>query len=140
MQNDMESITPLECILPLGKKLFSDFADELNKKNDPNNEEKKIAEEWQKEAVEHLKKMRNIPTCFETMNDPVNHPSHYCLANGAELIDIIDGLAYCRAAAIKYIFRAGVKNPDTECEDLRKAIWMIRRELERIGWKDESNT
>lgn len=65
-------------------------------------------------------------------NDPVNHPAHYCLPNGAELIDIIEGLPYNRGAAIKYIFRAGVKDPTKEIEDLRKAAWMIQKELERI--------
>jgi hypothetical protein len=67
-----------------------------------------------------------------TMNDPVNHPAHYCLPNGSELIDIIDALPYCRGAAIKYIFRAGVKDPSREVEDLRKAAWMIARELKRL--------
>jgi hypothetical protein len=66
-------------------------------------------------------------------NDPVTHPAHYCLANGAELIDIIEGLNYCRGAAIKYIFRAGVKDPSKEIEDLRKARWMIDREIARMG-------
>jgi hypothetical protein len=65
-------------------------------------------------------------------DDPVNHPAHYCLANGAELIDIIEHLSYCRAAAIKYVFRAGVKDKEREVEDLRKAQWMINREIERI--------
>lgn len=71
------------------------------------------------------------------MNDSVNHPSHYCLENGAELIDIIEHLPYCRAAAIKYIFRAGVKDKSKEVEDLRKAAWMIKRELKRMGYHDD---
>jgi len=66
------------------------------------------------------------------MNDPVNHPAHYCLPSGAELIDIIEHLPYCRAAAIKYVFRAGVKEPAKELQDLQKARWMINREIERI--------
>jgi hypothetical protein len=67
------------------------------------------------------------------IDDPVNHPRHYCLDNGAELINLIEHLPYCRAAAIKYIFRAGVKEPAKEVEDLRKARWMIERELKRMG-------
>lgn len=67
------------------------------------------------------------------INDPVNHPAHYCLPNGAELITIIEHLPYCRAAAIKYVFRAGVKDKAKEREDLLKARWMIDRELERIA-------
>lgn len=67
------------------------------------------------------------------INDPVNSPAHYCLSNGAELIDVIEHLPYCRGAAIKYIFRAGVKCPEKELEDLRKAEWMIKREIARMG-------
>lgn len=65
-------------------------------------------------------------------NDPVEHPAHYCLPNGAELIDILDSLPYCRGAAIKYIFRAGRKDPAKEVEDLRKARWMIDHELKLL--------
>ena len=69
-------------------------------------------------------------------NDPVERPAHYCLGNGAELIYLIEGLPYCRGAAIKYIFRAGIKDKATEIEDLRKARWMINRELRRLGYAD----
>ena len=69
-----------------------------------------------------------------TMHDPVEHPAHYC-RNGVELIEIIESLPYCRGAAIKYIYRAGVKAQDTELEDLRKARWMIDREIARIKKK-----
>jgi len=65
-------------------------------------------------------------------DDPVEHPAHYC-RNGVELIDIIDSLPYCRGAAIKYIFRAGVKDQAKEVEDLRKARWMIDREIARVS-------
>jgi hypothetical protein len=63
-------------------------------------------------------------------NDPVNHPLHYC-RNGVEVIDLIDGLSFCRGAAIKYLFRAGYKDPDKELEDLQKAAWNVQREIER---------
>ena len=66
------------------------------------------------------------------VDDPVNHPAHYC-RNGVELIDIIDSLPYCRGAAMKYIFRAGVKDKAKELEDLRKAAWMIEREIQRLS-------
>jgi len=66
-----------------------------------------------------------------TVDDPVEHPAHYC-RNGVELIDIIDSLPYCRGAAMKYIYRAGVKDKAKEVEDLRKAAWMIEREIKRI--------
>jgi hypothetical protein len=66
------------------------------------------------------------------MSDPVTHPAHYCLDSGSELIEFLENLPYCRGAAIKYIFRAGRKDPSREIEDLRKAEWMIRREISRL--------
>ena len=69
---------------------------------------------------------------MDEVNDPVEHPLHYC-RNGVELIDIIDSLPYCRGAAIKYIFRSGYKAKETEIEDLQKAKWMIDREIKRLS-------
>jgi hypothetical protein len=66
------------------------------------------------------------------MTDPVNRPPHYYAPSGAELITVIEHLPYCRGAAIKYIFRAGVKDKARELEDLRKAEWMIKREIARM--------
>jgi len=68
------------------------------------------------------------------VDDPVEHPAHYC-RNGVELIDIIESLPYCRGAAMKYIYRAGVKDKSKELEDLRKAAWMIAREIARLSGK-----
>lgn len=68
------------------------------------------------------------------VNDPVEHPSHYVgFSNGAEVIDIVEHLNFNRGNAIKYLARAGAKNPDTEVEDLKKAAWYVARELERLG-------
>lgn len=68
-----------------------------------------------------------------TEHDPVNHPAHYTFG-GIEVIDAIEawGLGYHRGNAVKYIVRAGRKNPETEIEDLRKAVWYLGREMQRI--------
>lgn len=68
------------------------------------------------------------------MTDNVNHPQHYAegWSNGAEVIDITENLNFNRGNAVKYIARAGKKNPDAEVEDLRKAHWYLTRELKRI--------
>ena len=68
------------------------------------------------------------------MSDPINHPSHYAdgWSNDAEVIDITENLNFNRGNAIKYLARAGAKNPDTELEDLRKAEWYVKREIARI--------
>ena len=65
--------------------------------------------------------------------DNVNHPSHYTDGK-IEVIDFIEdkGLNYHRGNAVKYISRAGKKNPVKEIEDLQKAAWYINREIERL--------
>lgn len=65
-----------------------------------------------------------------TQHDPINHPSHYTSHPVAECIDIVEQFNYNRGAAIKYIWRAGEK--DDEIQDLRKARWMIDREIKRV--------
>lgn len=67
-----------------------------------------------------------------TQADPVNHPTHYTSYKGLEVIDLTEQMNFNRGNAVKYICRAGLKNPDTEIEDLEKARWYIAREIARI--------
>lgn len=66
-------------------------------------------------------------------NDNVNHPSHYTTGK-IEVIDFIEDkeLNYHRGNAIKYIVRAGKKDPNKEIEDLQKAVWYLKREIDRL--------
>ena len=68
----------------------------------------------------------------ETAN-AVNHPSHYTDGK-IEVIEFIEdkGLNFHRGNAVKYIARAGKKNPAKEVEDLQKAVWYINREIQRL--------
>ncbi len=70
------------------------------------------------------------------MAEHVNHPAHYN-TGGIEVIDAIEawgfGEGFNRGDAIKYIARAGRKNPETEIEDLEKARWYIEREIQRLS-------
>lgn len=63
--------------------------------------------------------------------DKVNHPAHYN-AGKIEVIEYIEDqrLCYHLGNAVKYISRAGKKDPEKTVEDLEKAIWYIRRKLE----------
>ena len=66
------------------------------------------------------------------MHDPVNHPAHY--TDGQfEVIDFIDDkqLSYCLGNAVKYISRAGKKDPTKTIEDLQKAVWYLNHEIEK---------
>lgn len=61
------------------------------------------------------------------MAETVNHPNHYQMKNGLEVIDIIDAVtdvkAFCKGNAIKYLCREDKKNG---IEDLKKADWYIQ--------------
>ena len=63
-------------------------------------------------------------------HDPIN-PPHY-RAYPVEVIELTEHLNFCRGNAVKYLTRAGLKNPDTELEDLKKAAWYVNREISRI--------
>lgn len=64
--------------------------------------------------------------------DVINHPSHYTSYPGIEVIELTEHLNFCRGNAVKYIARAGLKSNQTEVEDLKKAVWYINREIERL--------
>lgn len=65
--------------------------------------------------------------------DAVNNPAHYT-SGGIEVIDAIEAwdLNFHRGNAVKYVARAGKKDPAKELEDLRKARWYIDREIVRL--------
>ena len=65
-------------------------------------------------------------------NNLVNHPSHYN-QNGIEVIDVIEAynLNYRLGNVIKYILRSDLK--DNKSQDLEKALWYLKREVEKNG-------
>ena len=69
----------------------------------------------------------------ENNNDPVNHPSHYT-SGKIEVMDFIEDkkLNFARGNVIKYVSRAGKKDQNKELEDLKKAMWYLNREVERL--------
>ena len=69
--------------------------------------------------------------------DVVNHPAHYT-AYPVEVIELVEHMNYCRGNIVKYVARAGLKSPDTELEDLRKAQWYIEREIARLEGSEDS--
>ena len=70
------------------------------------------------------------------MSDMVNHPEHY-MDGGIETIDFIEAkkLPYHLGNAVKYVSRAGKKNPEKTIEDLQKAIWYINRYISFLEGK-----
>lgn len=72
-------------------------------------------------------------TCTAENSDSVSHPSHYAngWSNGAEVIDLTEHLSFCAGNVVKYVCRAGRKDPDKHLEDLEKARWYLDREIAR---------
>ena len=68
----------------------------------------------------------------------VEHPKHYCAhPSGIECIEITEHMSFCLGNAVKYIWRADLK--EDAIEDLRKAIWYLERELSRREGTSEEN-
>lgn len=74
-------------------------------------------------------------------NDPVNHPSHYTKGK-IEVADFIadQKLNFDRGNAVKYVCRAGSKDPSKEIQDLEKAIWYINHEIKMLKGECENGT
>ena len=69
------------------------------------------------------------------MIENVNHPTHYGGKDSLyETVKVIEawGLTYNTGNAVKYISRAGKKDPAKHIEDLEKAVWYISREIENL--------
>lgn len=83
---------------------------------------------------EALRRLQAFPRGkAEALDDPVEHPKHYT-DGGIEVIDYIEakGLGYHLGNAVKYISRAGRKDPAKTIEDLEKAVWYIQRKIKLL--------
>ena len=75
-------------------------------------------------------------------NEHVNNPVHYGGAdNPYEAIKVIEAweLDFCLGNTIKYISRAGKKEPEKVIEDLEKAKWYLERKIASLKddeWKN----
>lgn len=79
----------------------------------------------EQELLQHLKSKIEM----------VNHPNHYGGENNPyEAIKVIDAweLDFCLGNAVKYISRAGKKDPAKELEDLKKAVWYLNHRIQQI--------
>ena len=65
----------------------------------------------------------------------VDHPSHY--NQGIETIEYIESwsMNFNTGNVIKYVTRAGYKN--NQLEDMKKAMWYLQREIDRLENKGE---
>ena len=65
--------------------------------------------------------------------DFVNHPLHYTSdPSGVECLEITRHRNFNVGNAIKYLWRAGLKDDSKTIEDLKKAVFYINDEIERL--------
>lgn len=67
-------------------------------------------------------------------HDPVNHPGHYTEGHKIEVIQFLEDwmLPFHLANTVKYICRAGRKDPGKTVEDLKKGQWYLNRYIELL--------
>ena len=78
---------------------------------------------------------RKIPG-VEPVAESIDHPVHYGGKDDPyECIKVIEAwdLGFCLGNVVKYINRAGKKDPTKTKEDLEKALWYLNRELQRTA-------
>lgn len=62
--------------------------------------------------------------------EKVNHPKHYnAHPSGVECIEIVRHMGFNLGNVIKYCWRADFK--DVAIEDLKKALWYLKDEIEK---------
>lgn len=67
------------------------------------------------------------------MPDLINHPPHYNEhPSGVECITITEHMNFSVGNAVKFMWRAGLKDTDA-LPDLEKARWYVDREIQRRG-------
>jgi hypothetical protein len=66
--------------------------------------------------------------------EAIDHPPHYGGDSPYEAIKVIEAwsLDFCLGNALKYIARAGKKDPERTIEDLKKAVWYLQRRIQQI--------
>ena len=69
---------------------------------------------------------------FTESKEAVDHPEHYGGKDDPyEAIKVIKAwdLGFCLGNTVKYISRAGKKDPAKRIEDLRKALWYLQQQI-----------
>ena len=74
----------------------------------------------------------------QTKNDNIQHPKHYTShPSGIECIQITRHMGFNLGNAIKYIWRADLKND--ALEDLEKAIWYLLDEIQKRKSEEQND-
>ena len=77
--------------------------------------------------------MSKVKEQYNQPQETVDHPDHYGGAdNPYEAIKVIRAwnLGFSLGNSVKYLSRAGKKDPTKKIEDLKKAMWYIQEEID----------
>ena len=89
-------------------------------------------EERRKHATKKV--INNHKSTFEKL---IDHPLHYGGDKPFEVIKVLEAwnLDFHLGNVVKYIYRAGIKDVETEIEDLEKAKWYLQRKINLLKRK-----
>lgn len=124
--HDLENLIRIAEIFAESYK-YSSYRDRQKLESFLRNEKMK----WEPSMGENLEFKLNI----DKENDNVNHPSHYTWLKelcGIEVLDITRHLDFNTGNAVKYLLRAGRKDPKKTIEDLEKAIFYIKDKINML--------
>lgn len=87
-------------------------------------------EQRAREVLRHIHTLTTHLTTHRETQSAVNHPSHY-RPDAYEAIDVIQswGLNFALGNVVKYICRAGLKDPNKTIEDLEKALFYLKADI-----------
>ena len=104
----------------------------MKKKKYGNEFDPPLADDLNKELMDKSVSMLVTHMETEERREQVDHPRHYnAHPSGVECIDVVEHMSFNLGNAMKYIWRAGEKGK--QIEDLKKAVWYLNREIERIS-------
>ncbi len=89
-----------------------------------------MEEEWEEDEAD---KQTETEPADKKDSSSINHPRYYNTGK-IEVIDFLEdqNLPFHLANAVKYICRAGKKEPRKTAEDLKKAVWYINRYINLV--------
>jgi hypothetical protein len=90
-----------------------------------------------KEVMKKLEEKELFPEAVERAKEMVNGPQHYGgVDNPYEVIKVCEAWGLDKDAylfnVVKYVARAGKKDPQKELEDLKKAVFYLERKVKNL--------
>jgi hypothetical protein len=132
----MENVEKIELpIIKIGNKIVTLNNEQKERLYDYIRKHGKSNDGYRKLIVSIANENETPEMITQPTNEMVNHPNHYGGEDNVyETIKIIEhfGINFHRGNTLKYLLRAGKKDPNKTLEDLKKAAWYLNREIENF--------